>query len=471
MNTIWQPELIDGAGPKYKAVADSIRRAVAAGALPVGEKLPPVRDLAWKLGITPGTVARAYTILTDEGLLLAEVGRGTFVAPPATGVADTPYVPIEIDAIQHNAPGDGYRVNLFSPVLPKVGISELIRTLLQEVAFDPPSGVMHYPGRPGARPAREAAARWLAGCPLGAFDQEDVVLTLGGQHGILTVMQAVLHGRRPTILVEELAYPGFRRAAELLRTDVIAVEMDAHGIIPDALRAAASSCDAQLLCTSPEVHNPTVGSTPLERRMEIAAVAADLGVQILEDDCYRMGPERGPTYREIAPDRGWYVSSIAKTVTPALRLGFALAPPGKTAVLRRTVEHAMFGLPTPMIDLAAKLLSDPRLPGMVNQGREIYAAYISAAERILKGYNVQSRLDVPFLWLTLPQGWRAGAFCQAAEAADVPVRSAEEFAGRDARVPHAVRLAINAGFTLQRFEAAIARLRDLLDNPPEQIGV
>ena len=80
MDTIWQPTLTDGAGPKYKAVAQTIRDGVARGELAEGAKLPPVRDLAWKLGITPGTVARACTILADEGMLTAEVGRGTFVA-------------------------------------------------------------------------------------------------------------------------------------------------------------------------------------------------------------------------------------------------------------------------------------------------------------------------------------------------------------------------------------------------------
>jgi DNA-binding transcriptional regulator YhcF (GntR family) len=75
MGTIWQPELPAGVSPKYKAVVAAIRAGITRGDLAVGDKLPPVRDLAWKLGITPGTVARAYTILTDEAVLMAEVGR------------------------------------------------------------------------------------------------------------------------------------------------------------------------------------------------------------------------------------------------------------------------------------------------------------------------------------------------------------------------------------------------------------
>ena len=73
MNTISREALAQAAGPKYKAVAATIRKAIAEGQLPAGARLPPVRDLAYQLGITPGTVARAYTILTDEGVLEAAV--------------------------------------------------------------------------------------------------------------------------------------------------------------------------------------------------------------------------------------------------------------------------------------------------------------------------------------------------------------------------------------------------------------
>ena len=51
------------------------------------------------------------------------------------------------------------------------------------------------------------------------------------------------------------------------------------------------------------------------------------------------------------------------------------------------------------------------------------------------------------------------------------IRPAEEFAGRDSHAPHAVRIAINAQVSPATFEGAMIRLRDLLANPPERIGV
>ena len=471
MGTIWQPSLPQEIKPKYKAVVATIQEGIDSGDLPPGEKLPPVRDLAWRLGITPGTVARAYTLLTESHVLTAAVGRGTFVAqePPAI-FSDTP---IEVDAIPHgSAPdGDSDQVSMFSPHLPTVGQDLLIRQLLAKVGQNPPSGIMHYPSRGGARPAREAVVKWLSGTPLGAFSQQDIVLSHGGQNGLQLIYQSILRGQKPAILIEELAYPGFRRAAELLRAEVVPVAMDDQGVIPAALEEAAQRHNAQIFCTSPEVHNPTGIFTPVARREALVDVARQQDFQIVEDDCYRMGVARAPTYRMLAPERGWYVSSLAKTLTPALRIGFAIAPQGQTPALRKVAEYNCFGLATPLIDLCAALLSHPQVDDLCDAVRQAFGAYVQSAVNILGRYDVVWRSDVPFLWLRLPLGWRAGAFCQAAEAVGVQIRSAEEFVCREARAPHAVRIAINAGVSLASFEAATMRLRDLLDNPPEQIGV
>ena len=483
MDTIWSAPLKDVKGPKYELVAEKIRTRVASGVLQPGAKLPPVRELAYRLGITPGTVSRAYGMLTDEGILKGEVGRGTFVAEPHP---DDPICPdhadddpdarawqaLEIDVIAHGTGMlEGHEVNLFSPHLPSVGQSRLIRELLAKVAEDPPSGLMHYPSRAGSLPAREAVVRWLKDAPTGPVSASELVLTNGGQNAISLVLQALLRGRRPAVLVEELAYPGFRRAAELLRAEVIPVAMDAHGLIPEAVEAAARGCDAQVLCTSPEIHNPTLICTPLERRKALAEVARRLDLQILEDDCYRMIRAATPAYRMLAPERSWYVSSISKSITPALRVGFAIAPEGSASGLRRAAEHGFFGLATPLTDLTAMLLDHPKIDALTEDVARVVGRYVQSAVNILGRYDLKWREDAAFLWLELPKGWRAGAFCRAAEAQGVQLRSAEDFAPRSVNTPHAVRFAVNAGIPLTRFEDALRRLADLLDNPPERIEV
>lgn len=469
MGTIWVPELPHGQGSKYKALAEATRAAIADGTLAVGQKLPPVRDLAWELKITPGTVARAYTLLTDEGVLEAAVGRGTFVAEPAVHAAKAMAIPPT--AAWRAEPVDSEEVNLYSPILPDAGQGALIQEVMIRVAQDPPSGFLNYPSRAKTVEARRAITGWLGQTPLGSYDENHIILSHGGQNAIALVLQAVLKGASPVVLTEDLTYPGFRRVADLLRARTVSVPMDAHGLIPEALEAAAREHGAQVLCTSPEVHNPTAGFTPYERRQALAEVARRCDLQVIEDDCYRMSEARAPSYRMLLPERGWYLSSISKTITPSLRLGFAIAPDGQQSALRRAAEHSYFGLATPLVDMMTAILTDPRLPGITEKVCAGISDYMRMAVNILGSYEVTWRADVPFLWLTLPPGWRAGAFCQAAEAAGVKIRPAEEFAARDARAPHAVRLAINAQVTSASFEAAMGRLRALLDNPPERISV
>ncbi len=470
MDTIWVPEVDPSIKPKYRGVVQAIREGIASGKLGQGDRLPPVRELGWKLGMTPGTVARAYTLLTDEGTLSAEIGRGTFVAARAR--PEPPLNLIEVDAVAHGADDDNFNVNLFSPHLPNCGQAALIRSLLAEVARNPPSGLMHYPSRRGAKPAREAMVHWLRDTPVGPLDERDIVLSHGGQNAILLIYQTILKGRRPTVFVEDLCYPGFRRAAEVLRAEIVPIAMDADGILPAALAAAAERHpEGQVICTSPEVHSPTCGFTPMSRRREIVEVARAHDLQILEDDCYRMGEAQGECYRALAPERGWYATSLSKTITPALRLGCAIGPRDQAAALHRSAEHGFFGLATPIADLAAALLAHPDLDPIMDRCRDGIGDYVKIAVNALGSFDLHWRKDVPFVWLELPKGWRASAFCRAAETRGVRVRAAEEFATRTAQTPHAVRMAINAGVALKNFEAAMERVRDLLDNPSDEIGV
>ncbi|TLP64326.1 PLP-dependent aminotransferase family protein [Parasedimentitalea maritima] len=467
MGTIWPHDLGDTKGPKYKKLADTIRSAVGSGTLSIGAKLPPVRELSYQLGITPGTVARAYSILTEEGLLQAEVGRGTFVAAAKKPVLDDVWArQLHIHEIKN--PG---HISLFSPRIPDVGQVAAMRDALRLVAQGPDLAFLSYPTRDAYTPLREAVVNWLSELPLGSLSEQEVVLTHGGQSGLMVVMQALLRGPQPTILVEDLSYAGFRRAAELLRAQVVGVEMDECGILPDALEKAARKTGALVLCTSPEVHNPTGLYTPLERRQEIVRIARRHGIQIIEDDCYRMGDPRAPSYRALAPELGWHVSSISKSLTPALRIGFALAPQGRGPDLRRVAEHGYFGLAQPLAALSCILLGDPKTKDLVRAVQKEMARYIRVAVNALGGFDLTWDDQVPFVWLRLPAGWRSAAFSRAAAAQGVQIRSADEFALRDGRAPNAVRIAINAHVSLAEFESAMLRLRALLDSPLEQISV
>lgn len=112
------------------------------------------------------------------------------------------------------------------------------------------------------------------------------------------------------------------------------------------------------------------------------------------------------------------------------------------------------------------MMTNPKLPGVISKMQARINADLRIAVHQLGGYAIRWRNNVPLVWVELPTGWRAPAFAQAAEAAGVMLKSADEFTLRDGRTVHAVRLAMNGQIDQKRFEQGIEIVRRLLDNPP-----
>ncbi|MGE8399359.1 MAG: GntR family transcriptional regulator, partial [Burkholderiales bacterium] len=76
---MWVPHYSDLAQPVYLMIADALEQDIGSGRLTAGERLPTLKDLAESLNVTPGTIGRAYDEAAKRGLVVGEVGRGTFV--------------------------------------------------------------------------------------------------------------------------------------------------------------------------------------------------------------------------------------------------------------------------------------------------------------------------------------------------------------------------------------------------------
>ncbi|WP_297771636.1 PLP-dependent aminotransferase family protein [uncultured Roseovarius sp.] len=457
MDTIFSPNLANAGRSKYKALADALRKAVADGALTEGDRLPPVRELAYRCGVTPGTVARAYSLLIDEGLLEAGVGRGTFVAG-AVSASRPPRWP--------------EAVSLRTPVLPDGGQGALLRDALRRIAEGGDmDALLDYPGRDNDGALRKALHAAMAGLPIGNFDAGDIVLAHGGQSAMLAVLQTVLKGSDPVVLIEAEAYPGFRRAASLCRARVISIACDGEGPLVSEIEAAARDEGAQIFLTSAEVNNPTLRCTSGERRREIAAVARRYGLHVLDDDCYRLNRPGAESYRALLPDLGWYVSSMSKSFGPGLRVGWAIGPEGRAPDLVRSVAYGCFGVARPLTELAYHVLTDSRYGAVLAAARRTMGQRVRQAVNHLGGHDVTWHEDIPLLWISLPLGWRASRFVRAAQAQGVLLKSSEEFVAREARAPHCVRLAVDGRIAEGCFERAVDKVRNLLDNPQEELTV
>ncbi|MDO5631331.1 MAG: PLP-dependent aminotransferase family protein [Paracoccus sp. (in: a-proteobacteria)] len=479
-DTKWQPKLSDEAGPKFRALANALRDATRSGELPPGTRLPAVRDLAWRLGITPGTVARAYQIAAAEGVVDSHVGRGSFVAQPRPRIG--PLQPMLTDRVDSPAHGRA-TVDLRIPQLPDCGQTEAIRAAMIRAAARIGDDVLDYPSLTRDRNCRAALCRWLSERGPGSFGPDDIVLTHGGQNAIVMVMSLCLSGDRPRVLCESLAYPGLRHAARLLRAEIMPVAMDDEGMIPDDLDRAARSSGARLVCLTPSAQNPTVARMGATRRQALVAVARRHDLQIIEDECFS-GPmvprdisETSVSLRALAPERVWHVSSLSKILSAGLRFGFVICPEGMGAAGRLAAQHSHFGLSLPLVGLVTELIESGAACDLARKVQSVFADRVRLARRVLAGISFVSQPGVPFLWLNLPTGWRASTFATRTAENGVLVRSADEFSavgdrgGAAPAMPNAVRIALPCKIDRALLADGLATVVRLYHTPPGDLPV
>lgn len=465
-DTTWQPDIGAFPGPKYLALSRALREAIRDGRLPQGAQLPTVRDLAWRLGLTPGTVARAYQLATQEGLLDATVGRGTFVAAARPRLGPTQPLLLE-----RETGGPAGLVDLRPPRVPEVGQIEAFGAAMRALAVEMDAAWLDYASQRAEAPLRRAVLDWMGDRSLGQVTADDVMLTNGGQNALGLIFDCCLRGDRPMVLIEELAYPGFRYAARAARAEVGTIELDDEGIVPQALEAACRRHGAQVLCLTTEAQNPTNGRMSAARRVRIAEIARRFDLQVIEDDCYTVSDSSLPSLRALAPERVWHVGSLSKTVSPALRFGWVVCPAGMGEAGRLTAQHNFYALPLPVSRLCLSLFTSGAADGIRARVKAEFEVRLQAMVNALGAFDLRWQPGVPFVWLHLPQGWRASAFTRRAEGEGVLVRPADEYALVGGRAPNAVRLAVAGNLPRATFEAALAKLVRLLRNPPSDLAV
>ncbi|MEN3953571.1 PLP-dependent aminotransferase family protein [Iodidimonas sp. SYSU 1G8] len=458
--TMWLPDLSDLPGPRYTAIAEAVRRDIGRGLLRAGDKLPTHRDLAWRLGVTTGTVTRAYREAERLGLLVGEVGRGTYVRAGPTpssllqpmAVADTasPGLADRVVDLSRNEPAScPAAAEALSATMAALSSESMLGELL---TYQPTGGMLRH---------RQAAANWIThmGAPA---SPETTLITGGSQHGLTIALMAFCRAG-DVVLTEDLTYPGFRGLAALLGLRLQGVAMDEHGLRPDALDAACKTANARLLYLMPSLQNPTTASMPEHRRREIAAVAARHDLLLLEDDVYGLLAADGtPPIAAIAPERTCYLTGM-KVLGPGLRIGLLRVPPDRLQAVQSALRATMWMAPPLVGEIAARWMTDGTALALSDWHRREAAA---RAGLLSETFGDACRIGGYHAWLRLPEPWRAADITAQAGEAGVVVLPAETFAAGKAQPPQAIRLCIGCPPDRASLSAGLARLASLLDGKP-----
>ncbi|MGE4014680.1 MAG: aminotransferase class I/II-fold pyridoxal phosphate-dependent enzyme, partial [Alphaproteobacteria bacterium] len=233
--TMWLPKIDGRSGPKYQAIADSILDAIRAGDLGPGDRLPPQRELAWKLGVTVGTVTRAYLVGEQQGVLSGEVGRGTYVRRKPTPISNE-LLPRNLDNTLRLTVNASYSSDF------ETFLAEALRAIAEKKGLE---RLLHYMPAAGHPEHRALGAAWIARAGY-QVPADQVFLTNGAQQALSVAMQ-VLTRPGEAILTEALTYTAVLDNARNLDRRLHGVAMDEDGVIPEALEAAAKTTGAKVV--------------------------------------------------------------------------------------------------------------------------------------------------------------------------------------------------------------------------------
>ena len=333
------------AGSLAQQIYAQIRDAILDGDLATGTRLTPSRELAAELGVSRFTVTEAYGRLAAEGYVHGERGRGSVVAPAAGPTGDRRgrdrgalqvtataerLAPFDTDPVAA-APYDLRPGRLDPALFPTAAWRRCMAATLHH-----PPGAYGDPA--GTEQLRTTIARWIARSRGVRADPADVVVTSGTANAVDLVARVMLDPG-DVVAVEEPGYPPVVTLLRAHRAEVHHVPVDDHGIVVEALPASA-----RLVVVTPSHQYPTGATLSHERRLELLAWAADAGAAIVEDDYdtelrYTSQPLE-PLQRLDREGRVIYIGTFSKSLSPALRVGFAVLPPSLVRPVL-TIRQAM----------------------------------------------------------------------------------------------------------------------------------
>ncbi len=399
--------------PLPAQIAAALREAIDQDTLRPGEAVPATRELASRLRVARGVVVSAYEQLIAEGYLSAGHGRGTRVHPElrlmdrgapaaAPGETENPGQPEpaassrapenDENAEQSaavlagppapvGAPGAAKKSDAFlpEPLAPGLPDTSAVDTPAWRAAWRHAATRAHLEapdlGDPRLRAEIAEHLRRMRGTTRPA---EDVIVTAGAREGLSLLLSALgtVRGRALTVGVEDPGYPSLRRVAVRHGADIVALPVDAEGLVTEGLPLGR----LDVVLVTPSHQYPLGGSLPLARRRELLDWAHRTGAVIVEDDYDSELRHSGSPLPTLAAlddrDSGSValLGTFSKTVSQALSAGYLLVPKS----LGRIVEPARhdFGGPVSAVLQAAlaEYLSSGELRRHTARMRRRYAA-------------------------------------------------------------------------------------------------
>jgi len=385
---------IDRAAPATIStqICAAIRKMIFSGALSAGERLPSSRTLAQELDVSRTTIISVFDHLTEEGLIESHTGAGSFVCETlGTHLPRLPSPSAETMARRHKnlklsrcldhaidrfAPRIPHQPKAFTTGIPAFDAFPLAQwsRLVSRHYREKRDIVMGYGDPEGYMPLRKAIASHLRGNRGLACDAEQIFIVSGAQQAF-NLICSVLLDPGDKVWFENPGAIGARNSLYAHGMDLVPVPIDDQGIVvQEGLRRAP---DFRLAFVTPSHQQPMGVTLSLARRIELLHAAEQSDAWILEDDYdgefrYRRTPL--PTLQSLdATERVIYVGTFSKSLFPALRLGYFVAPAMLVDTFRKISGAFLQGAPSNLQAVLADFMQEGHFATHIRRMCKIYA--------------------------------------------------------------------------------------------------
>jgi len=279
---------------------------------------------------------------------------------------------------------------------------------------------------------------------------DDILITSGSLQAI-DLVNGVLLRRCDTVIIEQECYQGSINRLKRLGVNAVGVPLDSGGMRMDALASALDDLKRRgirpkYIYTIPTVQNPTGTILSEQRRAEMLKLAQAHGVPIFEDDCYAdlIWDHRRPPALHAMSQSGnvIHIGSFSKSIAPALRVGYIVAPWGMLSRMLAIKFDAGSGA------LEQMVLAEYCAPHFAEHVPELTRGLRRKLDTLMEALNEQfgtaAEFEEPkggiFLWVKLPDNVDTLKLYQPALAAGVAINPGPEWSVNKAHSRSRMRL-------------------------------
>lgn len=373
----------------FSALERHLRRAIVSEELPPGTRLPTSRAMAAELGMGRNGVVQAYAHLSHEGLLIARGRLGTVVASSAAAPLRKSRS-VVLPRLRHRLPGVQSSQESEAPRLDwRLGQAQanqlpvpVWRAACKEAGRHmPPQG---YGDARGDSQLRQALSVWLLAKRSLAVPAEQLVITAGAGQAI-DLLCRVLVRSGDLCAVENPGYPRIVQALSQRSARMVNMAVDAQGACIEALVERGEF--PSLIHLTAAHQYPMGGRLSAARRTALLQVVREHGSLIIENEYDHEFVHEGQRFAPLAataPEHCIVVGTFARTISPALRLGFIAAPPDVAQAVAQLIAKEQLQASCPVQMSANWLLRSGELERHLRRVGKRYSAMRAELKAQLK---------------------------------------------------------------------------------------